>query len=147
MNGKVAPILEGARAPGLYRLTSTAGPASIAALAQRYGWRFCHLDGERIASKADFLAACRQAMNFPHYFGNNWDALTDSLRDLSWAPASKGYLVLFDNAGEFAARAPKDFQVALEILKDSIAYWHGTETPMTVLLRGAGRAAAGVPRI
>ena len=48
--------------------------------------------------------------------------------------------MLYDHAGEFAAANPADFAVALDILRSSVASWRDTATPMTVLLRGAGRA-------
>src|SRR5205814_1896101 len=37
-----------------------------------------------IRSKAELLAALASAGRFPDYFGGNWDALQDCLRDLSW---------------------------------------------------------------
>ena len=147
MSETLTDLFEGRTAPGLYRLTSRAGAAAIGAAAARHGWRFVHLDGRRIAAKADFLRASAAVLDFPAYSGRNWDALTDNLRDLAWAPAEHGYLVLYDHAGVFASANPADFAVALDILRSTVASWRDTGTPMTVLLRGAGRRASGVPRL
>ena len=147
MSQELQNLLSGARPAGLYRLTSRAGSASIASQAEQRGWRFFRLDGRQIASKSDFLQACAEALGFPSYFGHNWDALEDSLRDLSWAPSEHGYLLLIDDAGHFAAAAPGDFHVALEIMRTAIDYWRSTPTPMAVLLRGAGRKVRYVPRL
>jgi hypothetical protein len=147
MNDKLTDLLAGRGKPGVYRLTSRASAETIAAAAAQKGWRVAHLDGRWIATKADFLRAAAAALDFPTYSGRNWDALQDNLRDLAWAPAEAGYLVLYDNAGEFAAANPADFAVALDILRSSVASWRDTATPMTVLIRGAGRAASAVSKM
>ncbi|HOG48344.1 MAG TPA: barstar family protein [Anaerolineae bacterium] len=141
MSARLAALLMGTVAPGVYRCRSRASVAAIAQRAAICGWRFVYLDGRRIAAKVDFLAACAAACGFPASFGRNWDALEDSLRDLSWLPAEHGYLVLYDSAGQFATAAPHEFAVALSILQGAVDYWQGTPTPMAALLRGLGRAS------
>jgi len=42
------------------------------------------LDGRLLGDKASLLAALGQALNFPGYYGGNWDALDECLADLSW---------------------------------------------------------------
>ncbi len=147
MNDRLTDLLTGHVKPGIYRLTQQTGVGEIAHTAARHGWRFAQLDGRQITSKAAFLESCAGALDFPKHFGNNWDALADSVRDLSWAPAEHGYLVLYDNASVFAAACPADFAVALDILRSAVASWRETSTPMTVLLRRAGRATALIPRL
>jgi hypothetical protein len=145
MSDRIGSLLAGLTAPGIYR---TAGRTSSVVLAQRArlcAWRFFHLDGRRIASKDDFLRDCAAAMQFPATFGHNWDALEDSLRDLSWAPTEKGYLLLLDGAGHFALSAPDDFAVALDILHSAVAFWQPTPTPLAVVLRGLGKAPLQLP--
>jgi hypothetical protein len=39
-----------------------------------------------IKSKAALLEALFVALRFPDYFGGNWDALDECIRDLSWLP-------------------------------------------------------------
>jgi len=147
MTDRLTDLLAGLIPPGLYRLTQPLAAAEIARRAAQHGWRFAHLDGQQIASKPAFLAACAGALDFPGRFGKNWDALADSVRDLSWAPAERGYLVLYEDAGVFAAAAPADFLVALDILRSAVASWRETATPMTVLLRRTGRAARLISRL
>jgi hypothetical protein len=45
-----------------------------------------------VQEKSELLARIASAMKFPDSFGMNWDALADSLRDLSWLNP-KGVLV------------------------------------------------------
>jgi hypothetical protein len=147
MNDRLRLLLDGSLSPGIYRFDSRARPATVAGQAEKQSWRAFDLDGDQIGSKSEFLRAAARAMSFPTHFGNNWDALEDSLRDLAWAPTERGYLVLYDHAGRFASAQPDEFATALDILRSAVGFWQGTPTPMVVLLRGAGRSASGVPRL
>jgi|YNPBryantNP2012_1023418.scaffolds.fasta_scaffold00146_2 hypothetical protein len=147
MKDRLDDLLAGRIAPDVYRLTQPILANEIAARADRCGWRFARLEGRQIRSKAAFLEACSRALAFPAYFGRNWDALADCLRDLSWAPAAAGHLVLYEDAGIFAAAAPADFAVALDVLRAAVAYRRDAPPPLVVLLRRAGRAAALVSRL
>ncbi|MFN5416021.1 MAG: barstar family protein [Flavobacteriia bacterium] len=42
------------------------------------------IDCEVINSKIEFMKAMDNAFGFPSYFGENWDALWDCMRDLYW---------------------------------------------------------------
>ncbi|MCX7668542.1 MAG: barstar family protein [Anaerolineae bacterium] len=147
MKDRLDDLLAGRVAPGLYRLSQPLTAAAIAARAGRYGWQLAQIKGRPIRSKAAFLDACAEALAFPAYFGHNWDALADCLRDLSWLPTAAGRLILYEDAGTFAAAAPADFAVALAILRAAVADWQDTSTPLAVLLRRAGRAAPLIPRL
>lgn len=57
------------------------------------------LDSRSIRSKDDFLRTIAEAMRFPDYFGMNWDAVIDCLRDLSDRVPAEGH-VLFVHAAE-----------------------------------------------
>lgn len=39
-----------------------------------------------IATKEALLSELHQRLRFPDYFGGNWDALWECIRDLSWLP-------------------------------------------------------------
>ncbi len=135
-NSRLARLLAGGAPPGVYRFNSRAAAPALIAQAQVAGWQPSYLNGDQIRSKAEFLAACAQACHFPAYFGGNFDALEDSLRDLSWAPAARGYLVLYDEAWRFADAEPANFHTALAVLQTAAEFWQDTPTPMAVLLRG-----------
>ena len=46
--------------------------------------RTVRLDGESVGTRERLLAALARTLSFPSYFGGNWDALEECLRDLSW---------------------------------------------------------------
>ena len=84
-------------ASGLHPTDDTAG-ARLAA--REKGWRTIELDTSAGADKAHFLDVCRAAFELPDWFGNNWDALADSLTDVDNLP---GTLVLWQGAGALEA--------------------------------------------
>lgn len=141
-------LLAGECIPGIYRWTSGPAAADVAVAAAEAGWRSFCLDGSETTGKASFLNACATAFGFPEWFGSNWDALADSLADLSWAPAERGYLVLFDGWETLARTAPSTWRTVLDVFEDAVAWWGETDTPMIVLLRGPhhGRLS-GVPAL
>ncbi len=72
--------------------------------------------------KAELLARFARALHFPHWFGHNWDALSDCLTDLSWLPAPHYRLVLCEPQALRAA-APETLDTALEILAEAAEFW------------------------
>lgn len=60
----------------------------------------CEVDGAMVGNKQQLLSAVAGAMKFPDYFGKNWDALDECLRDMEWLPA-KGYVLIFNDAKQF----------------------------------------------
>lgn len=68
-------------------------------------------------SKADFFRECARALNFPDYFGGNWDALDECIRDLSWIPQRK--IIILHEGLPFAMNQ-EDCRIYLSILHDSI---------------------------
>ena len=69
-----------------------------------------------ISLSEELLRSLYYLLWFPGYFGFNWDALYDCLRDLGWIPCRKIVLVheVLPNLPE------KDLKIYLEILRDSI---------------------------
>jgi hypothetical protein len=56
--------------------------------------RGSRLDVVAIDAAGDVFAGIAGALGFPSWFGANWDALEDSLSDLSWRPR-EGYVLIF----------------------------------------------------
>ena len=91
------------------------------------------VDLESCADKKEFLIRVSNALQFPEWFGNNWDALYDCLNDLSWWPA-EGYLLVLENADEFLRHSPEAFAIAQSILSDAAAAWQQRGIEMRVLI-------------
>src|SRR3954470_22049455 len=114
--------------PGIYHLVSHASVPFLQREADKADWRLYALDGKKITDKKSFLAQIAREMEFPDYFGKNWDALNDCLTDMSWAQGH-GYIVLFQAPGRMYKKSPQDLAVALDIFKTAIEFWQGLNIP------------------
>jgi RNAse (barnase) inhibitor barstar len=119
---------------GVYRLLSMKPLAAVMETAERSGYFFAHIDGEKVHSEQDFMREIATTLRFPDYFSANWDALADCLIDMSWIGARK-YVVYFSNPEQFAAADSEAFGIAIAIL-DSVAKERSDRSPMFLLLRG-----------
>lgn len=106
---------------------------AISVAAATLGYEVVLIDLAGCADTATLFARFAQALRFPEWFGHNWDALGDSLGDLSWLPAT-GYLLLVEHAGGWLAQAPADAETLLEILDDAASAWAAVEVPFWALL-------------
>ncbi|RII19428.1 Barstar (barnase inhibitor) [Streptomyces sp. YIM 130001] len=119
----------GAVAPG--------DPAPLLALAADSGRAVVFLDLTGVRDKAGFMDRCTSALGLPAWFGRNWDALADSLTDLSWLPAAQGRVLVLGGWTEYAREQPREWTVAREVLAEASEYWRDRATPLTVLLTPA----------
>src|SRR5436190_856550 len=88
--------------PGLFRLSERVTQDTLKRLCDRLGYSVFFIDGKAIRSKADFLTAFAKSLQFPDYFGHNWDALDDSITDLSWLGELGGLVIVWRGFGRFA---------------------------------------------
>lgn len=79
-----------------------------------------------IRSKDELLAALASAGNFPSYFGENWDALQDCLRDLSWISNRKVVVVHSDLP---LHGNPEECRIYLEVLQTTLTDWAESMKP------------------
>jgi RNAse (barnase) inhibitor barstar len=131
----IEELLTGRREPGVATWRAGRREAARGATeAERAGWRVFWLDGAGLDGKAALLDRCAVEFALPSYFGHNWDALQDCLRDLSWAPTTCGYLVVYDHWDGLADADPASHRTLMDVFDSAVAYWRGTDTPMAVLL-------------
>jgi RNAse (barnase) inhibitor barstar len=131
----IEELLTGRREPGVHSWVADRREAARGATeAERVGWRVFWLDGSGLRDKRALLDRCVEEFALPAYFGRNWDALQDSLCDLSWTPTTCGYLVVYDNWGELADANPSAHRTLVDVFESAVAYWRKTPTPMAVLL-------------
>ena len=123
---------------GVY--AAPAAPAALRASARAAGIAWFELDLKAVRAKPELLALCQKVFDFPPAFGHNWDALADSLEDISWQPAP-GYVVLVRNGGALARSSPQDFATGLEILAAAATYWATRHKVFLVLLDDDTRGA------
>jgi hypothetical protein len=95
------------------------------------------LDCSRAVNKRRLLQLFSDALGFPAWFGQNWDALADALADI--AVDDEGWVLLLNGLDRLILHAPRDAACLLDILTDTAAFWDEQGVRRYVLL-------AGVPR-
>lgn len=73
--------------------------------------------------KNAFLKAVANALDFPEYFGHNWDAFYDCLLELESRQA-KGALIWLREVSGFARVEPDEFATAIDALREAAEYWN-----------------------
>lgn len=128
--GKLIERLQDASRSGVYR-----APRAEEIMQALRGSRLS-LVRIRVDDKETLLKHIAAALDFPGWFGANWDALEDCLSDLSWREAP-GHVLLFDQA-----RAGDDLGVLIDVLRSSAEYWAGRGRPFfAVFIDPAGALA------
>lgn len=112
-----------------------------AALSLRYA--VAPIDCAGCGDKHEILARFAQALRFPDWFGDNWDALADCLGDLSWWPAD-GYLLLVEHAGAWRTDDAEAFGVLLDILNEAARKWGERRVPFWALIPLSAAALAEI---
>lgn len=110
------------------------------------------LRGEKMQSTGALMDECAAALQFPHYFGENWPALDEGLADLDWLLPTAGIVVLVRNAEQVLIGEPGGELMALVTVigKASREYaqpiergewWDRPAVPFHVVLQADGDAA------
>ena len=73
-----------------------------------------------VRSKQKLLRILAGQLQFPAYFGNNWDALEECLRDLSWLAAGNIEICHLDLP---LSPGGQDQRTYLQILQSAAAFW------------------------
>lgn len=87
------------------------------------------IGGEEVRSKESLMTTLASKMNFPPYFGGNWDALRDCLTDLDEFLPAEGWLLIVTDAAEILKLNPADRALFLETLESAADYWRRADPP------------------
>ncbi|MEU6094907.1 barstar family protein [Streptomyces sp. NPDC047079] len=104
------------------------------------------LDLEGATDKAAFMERVVRALDLPEWFGRNWDALADSLTDLSVWPAGameRGLLLVVRGWRAYAKERPEEWRIAEEVFSEAV---EGTpELSVALELGGSHEGASDLP--
>ena len=95
---------------------------AMAEAAETLDYEVLRIDLAGCRDKARALELIAQALQFPDWVGDNWDALADAINDLSWLPAN-GYLLLLEHASAWRECTGEDVDVLLDILNEAAFRW------------------------
>ena len=126
--------LQSTKAPWTSLLMVTAGQRAESLVRPPIGLVLKIIKGRHCKTPANLFAEFARALEFPDYFGHNWDALEECLADLEWLPA-KGYILLITDAAHVLSDDEAEYETFLEILCDAGEAWGNGQAGM-----GARRA-------
>lgn len=127
-----AEVLGDAAQAGVYHLPS-AGVGEVGAAAEDSELAMFRVDLQGVATKDAFLDAVASSLQFPDWFGRNWDALEDCLTDMSWHPAP-GYVAILSHADDFRNKEEAEFLLALRVFQSAAESWRAEGVPFWTLV-------------
>ncbi len=130
----LAALLAGHNPPDVYQWHSAASVGDVQHAVEKAGWAFRYLDGWTVEDKESFLKATAAALDFPEYFGQNLDALADSLDDLE--PGDHGLVLLWDGWSPLARHDEKTFRKVMRVFEKRCG--SDRKGKLAVILRGEG---------
>ena len=122
------------------------GMGDLFVAAEASGFSICRIDLAPVRDKAALFEHVATALEFPDWFGHNWDALADCLGDLSWLPAD-GFLILLEHCDGFSTRHGGDFAMALQVFAAAAEAWRDERVPFWVLVDMHADGIATLPGI
>ena len=78
--------------------------------------------------QGSFLEEFARGLDFPDYFGGNWDALEDCLRDLEWLSA-EAFVLIITNAEQVLKNSPGELVTFAGILSSAAAHLSAADPP------------------
>ena len=107
--------------------------ATLAEVATEHRFAVFRVNLAGCTESSEVLERLADQLDFPDWFGQNWDALADCLTDFSWREA-EGYVLVLEQLGDFRAAGDDDFDTLIEILSDASASWSVMGIPFWAFL-------------
>jgi Barstar (barnase inhibitor) len=133
MKDRITEILNGDVYPSVYLLDVPLTIKEIERLKQDKGTKVYVLDGDRIIDSTSLFQEFATVMQFPEYFGHNWDALKDCLTELDGHEVDR-YIITIDKLDRFIANDINQWTIFLDVCKSVVEYWQDTDSPVYILL-------------
>ena len=111
--------------PWLHATVATASEVDdlVCSLAQKHpGSAVRKLRGGKMLTREALWDECAAALQFPSYFGHNWDAFDECLGDLEWLDAS-AYVLVINDAERLLSKDERDFSILVKILNQCGLSW------------------------
>lgn len=106
---------------------------AVDAAAARLRLRAIPVDLSRAASAGEALRRLGEALDFPDWYGANFDALIDCLTDPECLPG-KGHVLFVDGAATLRQGDPAAFTTLLDVLQAAAGERRAAGAPLWILL-------------
>lgn len=87
-----------------------------------------HEVGESADDEESLMRSIAQTMNFPDYFGANWDAMDEALCDLEPEPR-RGVVLLLHDATKLWHKHPQTAGRLVEVWLGAVEFWRERGVP------------------
>jgi len=126
---KLLQRLSDASESGVYR---TARTDEILDATQGSALQVARISLAGVVGKQAMMECVARALEFPRWFGGNWDALEDCLTDLSWSSAG-GHVLLIEGTPEMTG---DERGIFIDILASAAAWWADRKRPFFAVFVG-----------
>ena len=106
---------------------------AVAAAARHAKLRYLDVDLSHADDRATLFAALAKGLALPEHFGNNFDALADSLEDRDWL-GKAGCAIRLGHATHYRKSHPHEWSTLEEILSEASTFWRERNLPFWVLV-------------
>jgi RNAse (barnase) inhibitor barstar len=83
--------------------------------------------GSKARTTSDLFDEFAAALQFPYYFGENWDALDECLADLAWLPGDLYILFFTDSQQLLDQESVGQLALLFSVLENADRTWSGAE--------------------
>ncbi|MCL2310035.1 MAG: barstar family protein [Proteobacteria bacterium] len=118
---------------GIHPLKTPEAATRLAEAREKSMLRYLVVDIADIQNKAQLLKQFADTLDFPDYFGHNWDALYDVLCDEVWF-GDTGVVLHLKHTAPFEKLAADDWLTLRETLEEAIDYWRSSDLPFWVFV-------------
>lgn len=143
--GNHMKILRDVGRAGVYHVPQQ-GMAALLSAAKTAGFATHQVDLSSVRDKTALFRRLATALEFPGWFGHNWDALADCLSDLAWLPAD-GYVLLLEHCDGFQTSHADDFDTSLQVFAAAADAWRAEDIPFWVLVDHHADNVADFPEL
>ncbi len=140
-----SPLSDRLRDPGSSGVYRASAAAPLLAAAAEAGMDVARIRLDEARGKSELLDAIAAALEFPDWFGGNWDALEDCLTDLDWRGGA-GHVLVFEAAEAFRVDYGDDWRMLVEVLEACARDWSGRGAAFFAAFVGV-EADAGLPEL
>lgn len=104
-----------------------AGPAA--------GFNVYRIDLSQARTETELHRILGKALHFPDWYSTSWEALVESLNDMSWNEAD-GYLIILQRTDILRKHDPQAHATLIDTLQATVKNWHAQNVAFWVLLVG-----------
>jgi RNAse (barnase) inhibitor barstar len=95
--------------------------------------RYLDVDLSHADDRATLFAALAKGLALPEHFGNNFDALADSLEDRDWL-GKAGCAIRLGHATHYRKTHPHEWSTLEDVLSEASTFWRERNLPFWVLV-------------